>query len=95
MIFIKTEKTRKDYGILFTYLLEKHFFRGYFINESNFENCINSVNDYNLEFNNGNLIWKNERKNRENFKLTTNNKFRIKYKKHHCEPGVRNLWLPS
>ena len=56
MIFIKTEKTRKDYGILFTYLLEKHFFRGYFNNESNFENCINSVNDYNLEFNNGNLI---------------------------------------
>jgi hypothetical protein len=56
MIFIKTEKTRKDYGILFSYLLEKHFFRGYFNNESNFENCINSVNDYNLEFNNGNLI---------------------------------------
>jgi hypothetical protein len=56
MIFKKIEKTRKDYGILFTYLLEKHFFRGYFNSESNFENCINSVNDYNLEFNNGNLI---------------------------------------
>jgi len=56
MIIKKIENTRKDFGFLFDYLLEKHFFRGYFNNESNFENCINAVNDYNLEFNNGNLI---------------------------------------
>ena len=56
MIFKKIENTRKDYGFLFDYLLEKHFFRGYFNNESNFENCINAIKDYNLNFNNGNLI---------------------------------------
>jgi hypothetical protein len=56
MIFKKIDNTRKDYGFLFDYLLEKHFFKGYFNNESNFENCINCINDYNLEFNNGNLI---------------------------------------
>ena len=56
MIFKKIENTRKDYGFLFDYLLEKHFFRGYFNNELNFENCINAIKDYNLNFNNGNLI---------------------------------------
>ena len=56
MIFKKIENTRKDFGFLFDYLLEKHFFRGYFNNESNFENCINAIKDYNLNFNNGNLI---------------------------------------
>lgn len=49
MKFIIKENTRKDFGFLFDYLIAKHFVRGYFSDESCYENCCEIIKKYSME----------------------------------------------